>query len=300
MGGRRRSTRRDTPVAVRSARPEQTITGITKTRKDVAVCIEFTVKRCGNDRNVRMCRMHPAHPGRGCHKTEKPYSGCSGVFQPGDRGDRASTGCQHRIEQNEFPLCRVGRNLEVVINRLECFVVAIQPDVADARRWDQPEDSVDHAEAGPENRYQHKLLPGHTRTDRPLEGRRHLARFERKIGRRVIGHQHRDFVNKLLENLRWRIAVTQQSELVLNQWMASDCQARHGGGGGHGVESSNFAAMKEYQAVIVRLSRRVREDEDAITDLLNERSRGGWQPELMTQDAERVTVVFSRRAESGR
>ncbi len=58
--------------------------------------------------------------------------------------------------------------------------------------------------------------------------------------------------------------------------------------------------MKEYQAVIVRLSRRVREDEDALTDLLNERSRGGWQPELMTQDSERVTVVFSRRAEAGR
>ena len=58
--------------------------------------------------------------------------------------------------------------------------------------------------------------------------------------------------------------------------------------------------MKEYQAVIVRLTRRVREDEDAITDLLNERSRGGWQPDLITQDAERVTVVFSRRAETGR
>ena len=58
--------------------------------------------------------------------------------------------------------------------------------------------------------------------------------------------------------------------------------------------------MKEYQAVIVRLSRRVREDEDAITDLLNERSRGGWQPELMSQDDERVTIVFARRAESAR
>jgi hypothetical protein len=58
--------------------------------------------------------------------------------------------------------------------------------------------------------------------------------------------------------------------------------------------------MKEYQAVIVRLSRRTRDDEDALTDLLNERSRGGWQPEMMSQDAERITVVFSRRAESGR
>jgi hypothetical protein len=58
--------------------------------------------------------------------------------------------------------------------------------------------------------------------------------------------------------------------------------------------------MKEYQAVVVRLSRRAREDEDAITDLLNERSRGGWQPEMMSQDSERVTVVFSRKAETGR
>jgi len=58
--------------------------------------------------------------------------------------------------------------------------------------------------------------------------------------------------------------------------------------------------MKEYQAVIVRLTRRTREDEDAITDLLNERSRGGWQPDMISQDNDRVTVVFSRHAESSR
>jgi hypothetical protein len=52
--------------------------------------------------------------------------------------------------------------------------------------------------------------------------------------------------------------------------------------------------MKEYQAVILRLSRHVREDEDAITDLLNERSRGGWEPCMMTQDGSRLTVVFQR------
>jgi len=52
--------------------------------------------------------------------------------------------------------------------------------------------------------------------------------------------------------------------------------------------------MKEYQAVIVRLTRHVREDEDAVTDLLNERSRMGWTPSLMTQDAQRLTVVFAR------
>lgn len=52
--------------------------------------------------------------------------------------------------------------------------------------------------------------------------------------------------------------------------------------------------MKEYQAVILRLTQHTRDDEDALTDLLNERSRGGWEPALMTQDGQRVTLVFAR------
>ena len=58
--------------------------------------------------------------------------------------------------------------------------------------------------------------------------------------------------------------------------------------------------MKEYQAVILRLARRHREDEDVLTDLLNERSRGGWTPMMMTQDGARLTVVFAREAEPER
>lgn len=57
--------------------------------------------------------------------------------------------------------------------------------------------------------------------------------------------------------------------------------------------------MKEYQAVILRLTRHAREDEDALTDLLNERSRGGWEPALMSQDLQRMTVVFSRPSPEG-
>lgn len=55
--------------------------------------------------------------------------------------------------------------------------------------------------------------------------------------------------------------------------------------------------MKEYQAVILRLTRHQREDEDALTDLLNERSRGGWTPTMMTQDGQRLTLVFARDAD---
>ena len=56
--------------------------------------------------------------------------------------------------------------------------------------------------------------------------------------------------------------------------------------------------MKEYQAVILRLTRHTHDDEDAITDLLNERSRGGWTLEQFAQDDTRATFVFSRPASS--
>jgi hypothetical protein len=58
--------------------------------------------------------------------------------------------------------------------------------------------------------------------------------------------------------------------------------------------------MKEYQAVILRLTRHTRDDEDALTDLLNERSRGGWEPAMMTQEGTRLTIVFARPSDSER
>jgi hypothetical protein len=56
--------------------------------------------------------------------------------------------------------------------------------------------------------------------------------------------------------------------------------------------------MKEYQAVVLRLTQRVKDDEDAITDLMNERSRGGWEPAMMTQDVQRLVIVFQRTTDS--
>ena len=51
--------------------------------------------------------------------------------------------------------------------------------------------------------------------------------------------------------------------------------------------------MKQYQVVIVRLTGKGRDDEDSLTDLLNERTRMGWDYHAMTQlDAERMAVVF--------
>jgi hypothetical protein len=55
--------------------------------------------------------------------------------------------------------------------------------------------------------------------------------------------------------------------------------------------------MNEFQVVILRLQGKAREDEDAMTDLMNERARMGWIfHSLQPLPDEKVAMVFSREA----
>jgi hypothetical protein len=55
--------------------------------------------------------------------------------------------------------------------------------------------------------------------------------------------------------------------------------------------------MKQYQVVITRLSAKARDDEEALTDLLNERARTGWLYESATPlSSNRLMLVFVRQA----
>lgn len=53
--------------------------------------------------------------------------------------------------------------------------------------------------------------------------------------------------------------------------------------------------MKEYQVEILRLQGSVRDDEEMLTDLLNERARTGWTYQSAASlSATRLMVVFAR------
>ncbi|MEO7217394.1 MAG: hypothetical protein ABI026_04305, partial [Gemmatimonadaceae bacterium] len=60
---------------------------------------------------------------------------------------------------------------------------------------------------------------------------------------------------------------------------------------------NSIISMKEYQAVMVKLTRHTRENEDTLTDLLNERSRSGWEPTLISERGEQLVLIFCRSAE---
>ena len=55
--------------------------------------------------------------------------------------------------------------------------------------------------------------------------------------------------------------------------------------------------MTQYQSVIVRLKTRVQEDEEMVTDLLNERARMGWTFHSCTPiPSAKLLFIFSRDA----
>jgi hypothetical protein len=55
--------------------------------------------------------------------------------------------------------------------------------------------------------------------------------------------------------------------------------------------------MKQYQVVITKLQTKAREDEETLTDLMNERALAGWFYESSTAlAANRLVMVFVRQA----
>lgn len=55
--------------------------------------------------------------------------------------------------------------------------------------------------------------------------------------------------------------------------------------------------MKQYQVVIMKLQSKTRDDEESLTDLLNERSRAGWTYEsAVALSPTRLLLVFGREA----
>ena len=55
--------------------------------------------------------------------------------------------------------------------------------------------------------------------------------------------------------------------------------------------------MQQFQVELVRLTGRTRQDEETLTDVLNERARAGWQLHSTTEiGGTRVMFVFQREA----
>ena len=169
-------------------------------------------------------------------------------------------------------------------------MVAIQSDVPDARGGHEIQDSLDHAESRAQDRHERQLLSADALPGMRSSG---VSTSTGSSARSLVASYAMSIAISSTSSLKIFVGVllvAQNGKLMLDERMPDDGQSGQGRGGGHGADTTIFAIMKEYQAVILKLTQRTREDEDALTDLLNERSRGGWEPAMMSQDEQRLTV----------
>ena len=99
----------------------------------------------------------------------------AGGFQVLERADGAAAGGEHRIEHVDPGVGQPGRQALVVVDRLVVVLVALDPEMSDARVGQQAQEALDHAQPGPQYRHH-----GHLVAD-PQAARRLQRRLDRDL-----------------------------------------------------------------------------------------------------------------------
>ena len=158
------------------------------------------------------------------NETEKSNPGSARTLERVDGRGSASSSGQHRIEYEEIALSHITRNLEVVIDRLERVVIPVESDMSNARGRNETKNSFDHSESGSKDRDESQLFSAYVSSARCFQRSLDIERLDSQVDRCLVGHEHRDLVDKLLEDFCWSIPISQHSQLVLNERMPDNCQ----------------------------------------------------------------------------
>lgn len=95
--------------------------------------VKFSIERRAVNHDVRVSCSKPTHTHWRGDDTEQSNPLCACPLERVDCDTRASSGCKHWIEQEEIALRSIAGHLEVVVNGLECTMVAVQADMSDTR-----------------------------------------------------------------------------------------------------------------------------------------------------------------------
>src|SRR5438094_4421920 len=249
---------------------EQAIAGIPEPRQDVTVVVELAVERGGEDGDVGVGLEHAAHAlGRRDETQEADALGAS-VLERAHGIRRRAAGREHGIEHEEIARVLAGRDLEIVVHRLERVVLAVDTDVADACRGDELRDTLDHAEPRAQDRHEGELLPGHPDSPHPLERRFHLRGLERQVLGHLVRHEHGDLVHELLEVPGGGVLVPENRELVLDQRVIEHREVREVGvrHGREGIARDGETSRRRPLTGKIQSPRRIGRPGWAATDAL--------------------------------
>ena len=108
---------------------------------------------------------------------DQPDRACARRLHRHDGGSGRVAGREHRVEQDHVALGDVVRQLDVVLDRLERLLVAVETDETDPRARDQREHAVEHPHPRAQDRADGDLLAADPAAVHPLERRLDLDRL---------------------------------------------------------------------------------------------------------------------------
>ena len=179
--------------------------------------VELTVNRRSVDFHVR---VHPAQCGNafGAGQQAEKFDGL--WFQrldPGNCGYRRVAGGQHGVDHDDVTLLGVLGHLEVVLDRLQGFRVAVQANVANARARHHCQHAVQNSGAGTQNGYQYQFLAVNHFGGHGLQRCFDFDILCRHVARYFVGHQHAQFVKQGAKAAGAGILPAHQGQFVLHQ-----------------------------------------------------------------------------------
>ncbi len=179
--------------------------------------IELLIHGSNVDVHIRMIGLDAASALRSSDQTDELDMLAAATLQESNRSRGRTASREHRIDEQDFSLLAVLRQLTIILDGLEGIRITIQTDMTDLRGRNQAHDTVDHTQTGTQNRYNRQLLSGDDFGLSAADGRFDLNRTQRQITSNFISHEHGNLVKQLTEFLRAGFLISHQGHLVLNQ-----------------------------------------------------------------------------------
>src|SRR3954452_2896643 len=206
---------------VPSVRPVEAVAGVAEARADVAALVEPLVDRGAEHRHVGVLGRDGIEALGRRHEADEAQPLRAPLLEAPQARRRAAARGEHRVDEHDLGLWAVLRNRLVVADGRERLLVAVHPEVADARLGHEAEEAIHHAEAGPQDR-DHDDVVGQSRAPRRLERRLDVDPLHPQVAQRLEADEHRRLGHAAAELARRRGAVTQDAQVAGHQRVVDD------------------------------------------------------------------------------
>src|SRR3954471_4496057 len=209
-----------------AVRTEDPVAGVPQPGADVARGVELTVDHGGGDRHVRMSAPDGLDALRGGDQADEVQPLRAGALEPGDRLLAAAAGGQHRVDHEDLGVLHAGGDVLVVADRPQRLLVAVHAEVAHPGLRHEPQEAVDEAQPGAQDRHDEHLV-GQPQPGRLLQRRLQADLGPAQAAHGLIAEDQRGVGHRLAEHPVRGVAVAQDRQQAAQQHVVDDRDPIH-------------------------------------------------------------------------